>query len=68
MSIEISLKSLKEHFPESKIACILGCGGERDRTKRSKMGKLAYLNSNRLYITNDNPRNEDENKIFTTNN
>ena len=64
ISIEISLRSLKEHFPESKIACVLGCGGDRDRTKRSKMGKLAHLNSNRLYVTNDNPRNEDENKIF----
>ena len=37
---------------------IFGCGGNRDKSKRKKMGKIAYQYANKIYITDDNPRNE----------
>ena len=37
---------------------IFGCGGNRDKSKRFKMGKIASLLANKIYVTDDNPRNE----------
>jgi len=47
-----------------KLVTIFGCGGERDTYKRSKMAKIAELFSETTIITNDNPRNEDEDIII----
>ena len=33
---------------------VFGCGGDRDKSKRITMGKIANLYANRVYITNDN--------------
>jgi len=44
---------------ERPIYTVFGCGGDRDRTKRSIMGDIAATMSNRIYITSDNPRSED---------
>ncbi len=41
---------------------VIGCGGNRDKNKRKKMGKIANLFANKVYITDDNPR--DENPII----
>lgn len=38
---------------------VFGCGGDRDKTKRSIMGGVASQNANWVIITNDNPRNEE---------
>ncbi len=46
------------------IVTIFGCGGNRDKTKRSKMAAIAEQYSDYIYITNDNPRFEDENAII----
>ena len=43
---------------------IFGCGGNRDKTKRSQMASIAEEYSNFVYITNDNPRFEDEDSII----
>jgi len=44
--------------------CVFGCGGDRDKEKRSKMGEIAESLSDNLIITNDNPRYEDPQKII----
>ena len=38
---------------------IFGCGGNRDKNKRAKMGLIANKFANKVYITDDNPRDED---------
>ena len=42
-----------------QIITVLGCGGDRDRTKRPEMAKVALKYSDKLIITSDNPRTED---------
>ena len=49
---------------KKNIVTIFGCGGDRDKTKRSKMGAIAEEYSDFVYITNDNPRFENENSII----
>ncbi|QTM69297.1 UDP-N-acetylmuramoyl-L-alanyl-D-glutamate--2,6-diaminopimelate ligase [Buchnera aphidicola (Hormaphis cornu)] len=51
------LKTLKYCY-KTKIWCVFGCGGERDQSKRKKMGTIAEKLANEVIITNDNPRNE----------
>ena len=57
------LKNIKEQFPGQKITLVFGCGGNRDRNKRAKMGKIADLFSDKIYLTDDNPRLEQPSKI-----
>jgi UDP-N-acetylmuramoyl-L-alanyl-D-glutamate--2,6-diaminopimelate ligase len=42
-----------------RIIALFGCGGDRDRTKRPKMGQAAGANSDFVVATSDNPRSED---------
>jgi len=46
-------------FVEGKIITIFGCGGERDRSKRPVMGRIAAKYSDYSILTSDNPRGED---------
>ena len=62
-ALKISLLNLKEQFPDRKIILLFGCGGNRDQNKRSKMGKIADIYSDKIYITDDNPRYENPKKI-----
>ncbi len=55
------LKSFK--INKKKPVLLFGCGGERDKDKRSKMGIIAKNLSSKTYITDDNPRNENAAKI-----
>ncbi len=59
-ALETSLNELKDAYKEHKLWCIFGCGGERDKDKRPKMGKIAESISDFLIVTNDNPRSENE--------
>ena len=54
--------SLQEHF-KKKITLIFGCGGDRDKHKRILMGKIAKQYCDKVYVTDDNPRNENPKKI-----
>ena len=42
---------------------LFGCGGDRDASKRPKMAKIAEMYSSHVFITSDNPRTEDLDKI-----
>jgi murE/murF fusion protein len=57
-ALEASLESLKEQFKNRKISIVFGCGGDRDKTKRPMMGKIANHYCDRVYLTDDNPRFE----------
>jgi UDP-N-acetylmuramoyl-L-alanyl-D-glutamate--2,6-diaminopimelate ligase len=58
-ALENVLKTLRESFGKrKKIITVVGCGGERDKTKRPMMGKIACKLSDHVVFTSDNPRNE----------
>jgi UDP-N-acetylmuramoyl-L-alanyl-D-glutamate--2,6-diaminopimelate ligase len=48
----------------ARITTVFGCGGDRDRGKRPIMGKIASRISDEVYVTDDNPRTEDPDKII----
>ena len=50
------LETLNQLENRGKIFTVLGCGGNRDRTKRPVMGKIAVEGSDQVIITSDNPR------------
>ena len=62
-ALEISLNSIKEQFNLKKITLVFGCGGERDKPKRKLMGEIANKICDKIYLTDDNPRNENPKNI-----
>jgi UDP-N-acetylmuramoyl-L-alanyl-D-glutamate--2,6-diaminopimelate ligase len=56
--------TLQDHYPDYRIRLVFGCGGDRDKTKRQIMGKIASENAHSIVITNDNPRSEEPEKII----
>ncbi len=56
-ALERTLKSLKPHC-ENKLSVIFGCGGDRDKGKRSLMGAIATQWADQVILTDDNPRYE----------
>lgn len=61
--LENVLKTVVE-FAEKRVLCVFGCGGDRDRTKRPIMGRIAVKYSDIAYVTSDNPRTEDPDAIL----
>ena len=52
-----TLNEIKSSIGEN-ISLVFGCGGERDFKKRALMAKIASNNCQKIYVTDDNPRNE----------
>ena len=49
---------------DGRKVLVFGCGGDRDKTKRPVMGKIAIEYADRVIVTSDNPRTEDPKKII----
>ncbi len=62
-ALENILKSCME-ISSKQIICLFGCGGDRDRTKRPIMGKIAEEYSDYVILTSDNPRTENPRTIL----
>ncbi|RXT15002.1 UDP-N-acetylmuramoyl-L-alanyl-D-glutamate--2,6-diaminopimelate ligase [Ammoniphilus sp. CFH 90114] len=62
-SLENVLTTARE-FTKGKLYCLVGCGGDRDRTKRPIMGRIAAEQSDYVIFTSDNPRSEDPKAIL----
>lgn len=62
-ALENALKAAKLHC-KRRLWCVFGCGGERDKEKREKMGNIAGAFADKVVITNDNPRTEDPSSII----
>ena len=56
--------SALRYLAKKRIIVVFGCGGERDKTKRLKMGRVVAKLSDYAIITSDNPRSEDPIKII----
>lgn len=50
---------------QKRVICVYGCGGDRDRTKRPKMGEISDRLSDISIVTSDNPRTEDPDQIIS---
>jgi UDP-N-acetylmuramoyl-L-alanyl-D-glutamate--2,6-diaminopimelate ligase len=62
-SLDNALRAARP-FIQEKMICVFGCGGDRDRTKRPQMGRIAYEQADRVVVTSDNPRTEDPQQIL----
>lgn len=61
--LENIISSLRE-IANGRVVTLFGCGGDRDKTKRPLMGKIAAELSDFCIVTSDNPRSEDPSKII----
>ena len=62
-ALRTCLNDLKSQFPSKKINIVFGCGGDRDKYKRPKMGAIANSYCSQIYLTDDNPRFENPKEI-----
>ncbi len=63
-ALENILTSVRKVSP-ARILLVFGCGGNRDKTKRSKMGRVASELADFSFLTSDNPRHEDPASIIS---
>lgn len=61
-ALEKVLLALQQHC-QGKLHCLFGCGGDRDRGKRPLMAQIAEQYSDRIIVTDDNPRTESAQQI-----
>ncbi len=57
-----TIKKLRKGYEQ--VITVVGCGGDRDKTKRPFMGEIACKLSNLVIFTSDNPRSEDPEQII----
>jgi UDP-N-acetylmuramoyl-L-alanyl-D-glutamate--2,6-diaminopimelate ligase len=58
------LATIEQFKGERQIITVIGCGGDRDKSKRPVMAEVACKHSNRVVLTSDNPRSEDPETIL----
>lgn len=58
-----ALDTVRETQPQT-LTVVFGCGGDRDRSKRPLMGKIAVDRADHVYVTSDNPRSEQSSAII----
>ncbi len=58
-----TIDAIRTH--NEQVITVVGCGGDRDKTKRPKMGNIASVLSNQVVFTSDNPRSEDPEVIIS---
>ncbi|MEN9216718.1 MAG: UDP-N-acetylmuramoyl-L-alanyl-D-glutamate--2,6-diaminopimelate ligase [Gloeomargarita sp. HHBFW_bins_162] len=61
--LENCLRALRP-FVAGRLICVFGCGGDRDRSKRPQMGRIAADLADVVVVTSDNPRTEDPQQII----
>ncbi len=62
LNVLATIKNLKQG--EEKIITVVGCGGDRDKTKRPVMAEVACEYSDKIIFTSDNPRSENPDRII----
>lgn len=63
-ALEKAIKTLRNIKNGGKLITVFGCGGDRDKSKRPIMGRIASILSDKVIITNDNPRSENPDAII----
>jgi len=63
-ALDTILGAIREGFPDARVVTLFGCGGDRDRSKRSLMGAAVARHSDAIIVTSDNPRHEPPERII----
>ena len=63
-ALEKVLATLREIAQQGRVICVFGCGGNRDPGKRPLMGRAASEGADEVWVTSDNPRNENPTAII----
>jgi len=63
-ALENVLKTLRDIDQQHELICLFGCGGDRDKTKRPEMAKVAEKYADHIFVTSDNSRTENTDDIL----